>query len=343
MSTTTISIVIPAFNRLAPLKLTLRSAAAALRVLGEAGEILLVDDGSTPPLAEQLAEFDAGHPFQIIRQANAGSIVARQTGFAAARGEFVLFLDSDDLIHPEKLVRQIAAMRAANADISYSDMAEATVGDDTTPPIYSAGSHLKTVTDVVDLFLLVAPPPHGPIYRRTYLARALASPILPPERIVDPVGDTWLYFNLCVHPARLVKVDAPLTAIGPHEHGRFSSHWENLGFAALLVLERFARLCPATPEFDAARRQAGACAFCSWRRMPPDFSRAFQRRHLAVWRALPRAPLDRLGSPLFRKLARLLGPVNAGRLLRLRNSRYSAVRTLSPAQYAAFEQALANH
>lgn len=343
MNAPTVSIVIPAFNRLEPLKHTLRSAAAALSVFGERGEILLVDDGSTPPLSEQLAEFDAGHPLQILRQANAGSIVARQTGFAVSRSEFVLFLDSDDLIHPEKIIRQIAAMRATTADISYSDLANVALGDAVTPPIFTAGARLPAVSNPADFFLLVAPPPHGPIYRRDYLARALAQQIVSPDRILDPAGDTWLYFNLCVHSARIVKVDAPLTAIGPHEHGRFSSHWENLGLAALLVLERFARHCPATPEFEAARRQTGACAFCAWRRMPPDFSAAFQRRHLAVWRALPRAPLDRLGGPLFRALARLLGPVNAGRLLRFRNSRYSAVRTLSPAQYAAFERTLAAH
>jgi glycosyltransferase involved in cell wall biosynthesis len=118
-------VVIPAYGRVEPLKYTLKSAARALREAGGGGEIVVVDDGSEPPLEGQLQGFEAGHPVKFLRQKNQGSIVARMTGLAAAQGKYVLFLDSDDLIHPEKIRAQTKAMKESGAEVGVSDMAEA--------------------------------------------------------------------------------------------------------------------------------------------------------------------------------------------------------------------------
>jgi glycosyltransferase involved in cell wall biosynthesis len=114
---TTVSVIIPAFNRVEPLKQTLRSAARALQQLGQSAEILLIDDGSSPPLSEQLEHFQAGWPITHLRQSNQGSIVARQKGLFAAQGEYVLFLDSDDLIPPEKIARQVDGLIREKWDV----------------------------------------------------------------------------------------------------------------------------------------------------------------------------------------------------------------------------------
>ena len=329
----TVSVVIPGFNRLEPLKQTLRSAASAATALGEPVEILVVDDGSSPPLGEQLAGFDAGRPFTVLRQGNQGSMVARLAGLRAAGGEFVLFLDSDDLVHPDKLHRQIAAMRARGAQISYSDMAEYAL-DPAGQPEFSPGARLTTTADPLTFFLQVQPVPHNPIYRRDYLRQHLDEPMIPARREFDPVGDVWIYYNLLTFPVRIAKVDAPLTAIGRHEEDRYSRHWEKLGVASLQLMEAFAAACPRTTETLAARVAAGECAFNSWRRLPRDFHPGFDARMLALWRRAPHGPLRHLGGRLFQALARMLGPELAGRLLRRwRGGSYAACRSLSDEEY----------
>jgi hypothetical protein len=326
-----LSVIIPAYNRLEPLKYTLRSAAVAAAALDQPVEIVLVDDGSAPSIAEQLGGFDAGAPLVFVRQSNQGSIVARLAGLRVATGTCVLFLDSDDLVHPDKFRRHAAAHREGAIDVSYDDMAQATLA-----PGYAAsyvpGERIERTTEIADLLLRVQPAPHSPVYRRDYLHRALAAPLVPSDRRMDPAGDVWLYYNLAIHPARIVKIDAPLTAAGPHEEVRYSQHWEKLAIAALRVAEAFQAHCPVNPATLTARRVVGECAFNSWRRLPRDFSADFCRRTLAIWRRAPRGPLDRLGGKLFRRLAQLAGPVTAGRLLRQRNGRYAACRTLSDAE-----------
>jgi len=152
---------------------------------------------------------------------------------------------------------------------------------------------------------------------------------------MDPSGDIWLYYNLAPFPARVAKINAPLTAIGPHAELRYSGHWEKLAAASLLIAEAFQRACPADPATLGARQAVGTVAFRSWRRLPYDFHPGYQRRLLDLWHRAPRGPLAELGGGGFLLLARLLGPVAAARLLRrLRGHPYANCRTLDDAQLA---------
>lgn len=74
--------------------------------------IVIVDDGSTDRTAEVARGF--GERVRYLRQENAGPAVARNTGLAHAGGggEFVGFLDADDLWHSEKTARQVATLTA---------------------------------------------------------------------------------------------------------------------------------------------------------------------------------------------------------------------------------------
>lgn len=103
--------------------------------------------------------------------------------------------------------------------------------------------------------------------------------------------------------------------------------------ASLGVMEAFDRACPRTPETTHVRQLLGAKAFGSWRRLPYDFLPEFDRRLLALWRRNPDAALADLGGNSFQRLARLLGPVRAGRLLRrFQRPAYATCRTTESAE-----------
>ena len=93
------TIIIPVFNRQELCARALRS------VIGQNvpdTEILVVDDHSDPPFA--LPEDLARHDIRVIRhEHNLGAAAARNTGIAAARGDWLLFLDSDDYWLPDTL------------------------------------------------------------------------------------------------------------------------------------------------------------------------------------------------------------------------------------------------
>ena len=335
MKTPQISIVIPCYNRPEPLKYTLRSVERAADGVAGGVEIVMVDDGSEPPITEQLAGFECRVPTVHVRQTNQGLITAKQAGLGKAAGAYVLFLDSDDLIDPSKLGLQVAAMEHSSADVSYADMAIATLGPNYTVAQFSPGTVLPEAADPAEFYVKVQPAPHNPIYRTAYLKRALATPILPIARAMDSSGEIWMYLNLCTTPARIVKVNAFLTAPGPHDHARLSNHWEKLGAASLLMMETFMRQCPPTEASAFARQCVGEMAFHTWRGLPKGFNRDFESRILNVWKDAPKGPLARLGAPGFARLSRFVGPqLAAAAIKRIRAKPYDSVRTLDAAGYA---------
>ena len=116
------SFVVPVFNMAPWLRECLDSLLAQDIPAGEY-EIVAVNDGSTDESPAILREYEAAHPgrFVIINQPNAGLGPARNTGLARARGEYVWFVDSDDIARKNSLAAIANAMETSGAEILITD------------------------------------------------------------------------------------------------------------------------------------------------------------------------------------------------------------------------------
>ncbi len=117
MADTLHSVIIPTFNRAQCLPDALRSVFAQ----GVSGmQVIVVDDGSTDGTREVVSQF--GGRVQYVYQENRGPSAAKNRGIALARGEFVSFLDSDDVWLPGKtrLERELF-MSHPEADVVVTD------------------------------------------------------------------------------------------------------------------------------------------------------------------------------------------------------------------------------
>jgi glycosyltransferase involved in cell wall biosynthesis len=115
-----VTTIIPVYNRAAPLRRAVESVLAQdYRPI----EVIVVDDGSTQPdTASCLTQLGDAHPelISVVRLHNGGPGAAREQGRLRARGEFIQYLDSDDVLLPGKFSAQVAGLRGdAGAGISY--------------------------------------------------------------------------------------------------------------------------------------------------------------------------------------------------------------------------------
>lgn len=97
-----ISIVVPAYNYASSLPRALESVICQLT---PDCELLVVDDGSTDETPQVLQELSEKYPgkFAVIRKANGGASSSRNTGIAASKGRYLIFLDADDALMNDTL------------------------------------------------------------------------------------------------------------------------------------------------------------------------------------------------------------------------------------------------
>lgn len=116
-----VSVIVPTYNYARFIGQTLENLRAQTY---ERWECIVVDDGSTDDTEETVARFIEHEPrVSYIRQANQRQSVAKNTGLAASKGEYIQFLDADDFIEPLKFERQIDFLEThADVDIVYGSV-----------------------------------------------------------------------------------------------------------------------------------------------------------------------------------------------------------------------------
>src|SRR5262245_5378391 len=104
MNQPTVSILIPCHNAEKYIGDTLESV---FRQTWPVSEVIVVDDGSDDGSVVEIKRFKASG-VQLIEQENRGAGAARNRAYSASSGDFIQFLDADDLIDPTKIELQLA-------------------------------------------------------------------------------------------------------------------------------------------------------------------------------------------------------------------------------------------
>lgn len=161
---------------------------SALGQVGVRHEVIVVDDGSTDDSRSVLSEYDG---VRTILQENAGQAVAMNTGFAAARAAWILFLDADDRLHPTACARALSRARPGLSKVQFRldvvDRAGISLG-------YTHPGHSydlpegSVVPDLVRRGRYVTPMTSGNLYSRAALERVM--PIQDPR--FATAGDGYL-------------------------------------------------------------------------------------------------------------------------------------------------------
>ncbi|MGL1862835.1 MAG: glycosyltransferase family 2 protein [Pseudodesulfovibrio sp.] len=235
-----VSVVIPTYNRA---ELLMDTISSVLEQTHQHLEVLVIDDGSTDDTKEQVAAL-ANPRIRYIKTENTGlPASARNTGIAMAKGEFIAFLDSDDLWLPEKLEKQIARLHKTGMDWCNCDYH--IFSHDT-----GKNTHLRSDT---------TQPAEGMVAEEMFLTNRVGSPTpIVRKQIFDEVGmfdtdtslrfvedwDMWLRIA-ATHP--LCYVNEALARYRVHASN--STNWEtvyNTAIKSFTVATKAAKLFPET-------------------------------------------------------------------------------------------------
>lgn len=101
-----VSILIPAYNAEAWISDTLRSAVAQT---WERKEIIVVDDGSTDRTLAVARQFESDQ-LRVVTHKNQGAAATRNKALSLSQGDYIQYLDADDLMGPDKIAKQLEAL-----------------------------------------------------------------------------------------------------------------------------------------------------------------------------------------------------------------------------------------
>jgi glycosyltransferase involved in cell wall biosynthesis len=192
-----ISVVIPCYNAAATLSDTIDSA------LGQNvdTEVIIVDDGSTDASSDIIHSF--GSRVRAEFGPNRGVSAARSRGTALARGRYIQYLDSDDLLAPGTLAGRLNALVASGADVAYTDWQNIVVNGD-------GGYQLGEI-----VVLSAAPIEHDPEAACANSFWAPPAALLYRRQLVDRIGwhpqlpiiqDARFLFDAAANGARFIHV-----------------------------------------------------------------------------------------------------------------------------------------
>lgn len=217
-------------------------------------EVIVVDDGSPDGSVALIESLDLPIDVRVVRQGNAGQSAARNTGIRAARGEFVAFLDQDDLWRPDHLHVLTESMGSDETlawvygDFDLIDGAGHTIV--TSYFTETAVQHeRRTVATIVHSDIMALP--SASLMRRRALMTVRGF-----DRRLSGYEDDELYLRF--YQAGFTMRPQPLTRVRYRTHDANASSSVAFLRSRLVYLQLLAERHPPTPTRDGAARVAAA-------------------------------------------------------------------------------------
>lgn len=212
------SVVIPTYNRAELLRQAVQSV---LDQTFDNFELIIVDDGSSDTTSEVVAEFDDHRISFVLNDHGKGGAGTRNAGIIRSRGEWVAFLDDDDMWLPEKLERQYQKIQAADKDVGL---------------VYSG--HVKFKPDTCQITYTFVPQHEGWLYEHLLYKNVIGGlySVVIKRGILEEVGSLDERFpalqdaDLYVRVAKLCKVafvKEPLVRVRKSETGRITTNYDS--------------------------------------------------------------------------------------------------------------------
>jgi glycosyltransferase involved in cell wall biosynthesis len=260
-----VSVVIPCYNSSAFVSAAIDSV---FRQTVPVGDVIAVDDGSTDSTMEVLSRYRPR--LRIVtsaHQGNRGPAAARNAGLDVCRGEYVAFLDSDDVWSPTKIERQLNVLRA-RGDVGLVFTACNAFGPDgrtlfSFPPPSEAALEALPESLLLDCFITS---PSSVMVRRSALERVGHF-----DETLRAAEDHDMWVRLA-EAAQLAYIDQPLTGYRVHP-GQLSLTAARLMWGAGFTV--LAKACRRRPAYARVRRKRlavlhfhlAACDYIEHRRM----------------------------------------------------------------------------
>jgi len=184
-----VSVIVPVYNGAGLIPDTLESVRRQTHTWLEC---IIIDDGSTDNTAAVIRERIAGdNRFFYVYQPNKGLSAARNSGLERAQGEFIQFLDADDVLLPSKLAEQLKDMSEKDATVSYTDYSTGSATDIYSPADFYKPAQFRSPDQLTELITRwessLVIPPHSWLFHASFFRekRMRFDPALPNHEDFD--------------------------------------------------------------------------------------------------------------------------------------------------------------
>jgi glycosyltransferase involved in cell wall biosynthesis len=212
------SVIIPCYNSARWIEATIQSVLQQTIPQSEI-EIIVVDDGSKDDSASRIRAIQTVN-LRLIQIANHGVSYARNVGTAASRGQFIQYLDADDLLLPNALLLRRQALIVNSADVAYGRyerLVEQENGTFKTGPVVGQKMEEISADSELAVFSSFWVPPVALMYRREIVEKIGSW-----NRTLPVIQDARFLQDAAYFKARFVYMPEVLGAYRVHRKGSLS-------------------------------------------------------------------------------------------------------------------------